>query len=263
MLTAVLYIVIIRYDIMIIGGCFFMRKSVNKKINILLGKQIAHRGLWDVYNPENSIGAYLRCIDRNIPIELDVHILKDKSLVVFHDDDTMRMTGKRIILKDANYDDVKDLKLKNTSYKIPKFSDILNLVDGQVLLDIEVKNDVKNFKICNELCKCLDNYKGEFIVKSFNPIYLLWFRIYRPNYVRGLLVSSLGWNVVGKILEYMLFNMWFNFLVKPDFVAFNYKNLPNKKVDRLRRKGMPILLFTVKKNDIINYTYDGYIYEDD
>jgi len=52
-------------------------KSVNKNLNILIGKRIAHRGLWCGKFPENSLGAFERCVDKCIPIELDVHILKD------------------------------------------------------------------------------------------------------------------------------------------------------------------------------------------
>lgn len=239
-----------------------MRRLVKKKLDILVGKKIAHRGLWNKDNPENSIGAFKRCIDKDIPIELDVHILKDDTLVVIHDDDTERVTGKKIILKNVKYEDIKDLKLRNTDYRIPNFSSVLELVDGKVLLDIEVKNDVKNFRICREISKYLDDYKGDFIVKSFNPIYIFWFRIHRPNYIRGLLVSRLDSTKMNKGLKYMLFNMWLNFLAKPDFVAFDYRDLPNKKIDRLRKKGIPVLLFTVKKNDIINYKYDSYVYEE-
>lgn len=36
--------------------------------------------------PENSILAFKRAIDNNYLIELDVHIINDKSIVVFHDD---------------------------------------------------------------------------------------------------------------------------------------------------------------------------------
>lgn len=239
-----------------------MKQIVNKKIDKLIEKRIAHRGLWNDKNPENSIGAYKRCIDRNIPIELDVHILKDNTLVVIHDDDTEKMTGKKVILKDANYDDIKDLRLKNTDYRIPKFKDVLELVNGKVLLDIEIKLDVCNFKICREVCKYLDEYKGDFIVKSFNPIYMIWFRLYRPNYVRGILVSKLKNAKVSKIIKYICFNMWFNFIVKPDFIAFDYRDLPNRRVEKLKNKGIPVLLFTVKENEIVNYKYDGFIYEE-
>jgi glycerophosphoryl diester phosphodiesterase len=38
----------------------------------------AHRGIHNnSYIPENSLKAFKRAIDKNIPIEIDVHILKD------------------------------------------------------------------------------------------------------------------------------------------------------------------------------------------
>lgn len=234
-----------------------------KKIDILIGKKIAHRGLWNKINPENSFGAYRRCVDKKIPIELDVHILKDNTLLVIHDDNTLRMTGKNIVLKDAVYNDVKDLKLGNTDYKIPIFSDVLELVNGKVLLDIELKYDVKGFKICREICKYLDGYRGDFIIKSFNPIYVLWFKIRRPNYMRGILISGLGNGIKRKLLNSVWFSfiLWFNIFMKVDFIVYDYRELPNRKLDKLRKSGIPVLLFTLKEDDIINYKYDGYIYE--
>lgn len=239
-----------------------MKKLINKNMSILKDIKIAHRGLCNRKYPENSLGAYKECVDKNIPIELDVHILKDNTLVVIHDDDTSRVTNKKVVLKDAIYDDIKDLKLENTNYKIPKFSEVLQLVNGKVLLDIELKVEVRSFKICYEICKYLDNYKGNFIVKSFNPIYMWWFKKYRPNYIRGILVSRLKDTKMSKLLKFTLFRMMFNYLIKPDFIAFDYRDLPNKKIDRLYNSGIPVLLFTVNKDDKLDYKYTGLIYEE-
>lgn len=234
-----------------------------KNLNILNKVKIAHRGLWDESTPENSMGAFKRCIDKNIPIEFDIHLLKDNTLVVFHDDNLKRMTGVDKLLKECTYEDVKNLKLNNSNYNIPTLREVLDMVDGKVLLDIEIKSDVDNFKICQELCKYLDKYKGDFIIKSFNPFYIGWFRINRPNFIRGLLVSRLKGKKMNKLFKYALFKMWFNVIAKPDFISFNYKNLPNKKIDRLNNKGIPILLFTIKENEITNYQndYDGWLFE--
>ena len=235
-----------------------------KKIECLKNIKIAHRGLWNEDYPENSIGAFLRCIEKNIPIEFDVHLLKDNTLVVFHDNNLKRMTEKNILLKDTNYEAIKNYRLKNSEYKIPTLDEVLRLVDGKVLLDIELKSDVKGFKICKEICKYLDKYDGDFIIKSFNPFYIFWFRINRPNFIRGLLVSKLSKSDMNKICKYILFKMWFNFLAKPDFIAFNHKNLPNKKIERYKDRGLPILLFTVKEKNISNfndYNY-GYLFEE-
>ena len=243
-----------------------MNNSLKKRKNLDILKKIkiAHRGLWNEDIPENSIGAFKRCIDKNIPIELDIHLLKDNTLVVFHDDNLLRMVGKDIVLKNCSYNDIKDFKLKNTNYNIPTLEEVLKLVNGKVMLDIELKTDVDGVRICEKLIKYLDNYNGKFIVKSFNPLYIWWFKINRPNYIRGFLVSKLKKMKMNKLFKCAISNMWFYFLAKPDFISFDYRDLPNKKIEKLRQKGVPILLFTIDEKDIVNYEkdYAGFLYEE-
>ena len=52
---------------------------------------IIHRGNYTYKYPENSIPAFKECIRNNQMIELDIHIIKDGTLVVFHDNDLIRM----------------------------------------------------------------------------------------------------------------------------------------------------------------------------
>ena len=58
--------------------------------------------------------------------------------------------------------------------------------------------------------------------------------------------------------------MWFNCFAKPDFIAFDYRDLPNKKIEKLQKKGFPILLFTLSSDDIVKYDndYNGFLYEE-
>ena len=237
-------------------------KTRENKYKILDGLKISHRGLWNDKYPENSLGAFKRSLEQNVPIELDVHILKDGTLVVFHDDNLKRMTGVNKKIKAMTFEDIKNLRLKNSEYKIPTLEEVLTLVDGKVLLDIEIKTDVKSFKICKSLSSLLDKYKGPFLVKSFNPLYILWFRIFRPNYIRGLLVSKLVNVQMNRLIKLMCFKMYFNFLCKPDFIAFDLRDLPNAKIDKLYKKGVPIFLWTKRKNENLKCEYSGIIYED-
>lgn len=231
-----------------------MRTSKNKI-------HIAHRGLWDKAIPENSILAFEKCVEKNVPIELDVHLLKDGTLAVFHDDNLERMTGQNVNIRDLNCKDLQSYTLLNTEHKIPLFKEVLDVVKGRVLIDIELKCDVKSFKICREIVKLLDEYDGSFYVKSFNPLYILWFRLHRPNYERGILVSRLKDTKMPKFIKWAMFKMYFNVLAKPDFIAFNKDDLPNKKIEKLYKKGTTILLWTVRNNSV-EYDYDGVIYEE-
>jgi len=230
------------------------------KVN-LKDVRISHRGLWNEENPENSLGAFKRSIGARVPIELDVHILKDGNLIVIHDDNAKRMTGVDIRFKDMTLKEVRKLKLTGTDYGIPTLDEVLELVHGQVLLDIEIKTDVKSFKICKKIAERLDRYDGEFVVKSFNPMYVTWFRFFRPKFTRGLLVSKLNNIRMNKFIKWFCYHMCLNILASPDFIAFDARNLPNKKIDKLYKKGMPILLWTIHGSDE-KITYDGIIYEE-
>ncbi len=221
---------------------------------------IAHRGLWNEILPENSMGAFQRCIDEGVAIELDVHLLKDGTLVVFHDDSLYRMTGVNRRLKDCTYDEIKSLPLKGTEFTIPKFRDVLSLISGKVLLDIEIKTDVKSFEICKLLAQELDRYEGDFIIKSFSPFHIAWFRFKRPAFTRGLLVSSLKDAKLPGFVKWLFHTMKFNFLAKPQFIAYDYRDLPDERISKLYEKGMPIYLWTIRDGEYQD-SFDGIIYE--
>ena len=134
-----------------------------------MNKIIAHRGVFDNKSvPENSMLSFKNAIKYNYPIELDVQLTKDNKLVVFHDDNLLRMTGYDKLLQEANYSEISNLKLLNTNEKIPTFSEVLKLINNRVFLDIEVKNTKRVKETCDLLMKELINYSN-YSIKSFNP----------------------------------------------------------------------------------------------
>ena len=64
---------------------------------------IAHRGFSGKY-PENTMLAFQKALELGVDaIELDVHLSKDGEVMVFHDEDLMRMTGEKGLLKDRSF----------------------------------------------------------------------------------------------------------------------------------------------------------------
>ena len=62
---------------------------MKKKSKFIL---LLHRGIYNNLNiPENSMKSFKRAINSNVSIELDIHLTKDNKLVVFHDDNLIRM----------------------------------------------------------------------------------------------------------------------------------------------------------------------------
>ena len=216
-----------------------------KKTDFLTSNLIAHRGLHNEKYPENSIGAFRRAIRKNYVIELDVHLLKDGTVVVFHDDNLYRMCGKRKDIKDYSYNDLKKIKLLNTNYVIPTFEDVLKIIDGKVPLIVELKYDLRAGLLEEKVCNLLDNYRGEFCVKSFSPLSILWFKRNRPNYIRGLLISNKARNFKEKVMHSFI-----PFLIcKPDFVSCNYLLYNNRRIKKYMKKH-PVIAWTIRTDNI-------------
>lgn len=214
---------------------------------------IAHRGIHNEAIPENSMKAFSLALKKNIPIEFDVHILKDKNIVVFHDDNLKRMTNKDKFIKECTYEEIKDLKLKNTDEKIPLLKDVLKLVDGKVLLDIELKMDVADHSLEDGLIEILKDYNGEIILKSFDFKKVKYLKKH-TNYKIGLLIKRMS-----GFKDFIVRNINFNILIKPDFLACNKNMLDCKSVKTFKKD---IYIWTIKNKDELKiYKSDYYISE--
>ena len=219
-------------------------------LGFLRNRPIAHRGLFDKKAgiPENSIPAFERAIAKKYPIELDVHLLKDGKVVVFHDDNLNRMTGVNKKIKDCTYEEIKDLKLDEATWGIPLFEEVLALVNGRVPILIELKYDRRAGELEQSLVKLLENYRGEYAVQSFSPNSVRWFKKNYPKIPRGQLSASFKQDRMPKIKKLILRNVYFNFFTDPDFIAYAIDAFPNERVEKFRKTGKLVLGWTVRTN---------------
>ena len=220
-------------------------------VNFLKNNLIAHRGLHNKIIPENSIPSFKEAIKNNYIIELDVHILKDGNVVIFHDDNLKRLTGIDKKIRDTTYEEIKNLKLKNTDNYIPLLEDVLKLINGKVPLLIELKYDNKVGLLEDKLIEIMKDYKGLYAYQSFSPFSLLYLKKY-TNIPRGLLVSDFKNNKINIIKKIFLKNMLLNFIVKPDFISVNYNYLSSNKIQKYKNK-LLILTWTIRDNNLNKY----------
>ena len=106
-------------------------------------RRYAHRGLHCSADsvPENSLAAFRRAIRHGYGSELDVHLLRDGTLAVFHDSDLKRMTGVTGVLEDCTAQDLAALHLAGTPETIPQLCEVLSLYEGTGLpLVVELKS---------------------------------------------------------------------------------------------------------------------------
>lgn len=195
----------------------------HKDREVLKGKFIAHRGLHGIFEntPENSLPAFSRAVELGLPIEIDIHLTADGEVVVFHDDTLNRVCGVEGRVEEKTLRELKQLRLLNTDCEIPTLQECLDTVRGKVPLLIEFK--CTSLK-CNELCtaanKILSEYDGKYLIQSFYPTVLRWYKKNRKDICRGQLASAFKSEAVHKRL---LGNMMFNFLGRPDFISYEHK----------------------------------------
>ena len=190
---------------------------------VISGKYIAHRGLHGIDGVvENSLWAFGKAAEKGYIIENDIHLTKDNVVIVFHDDNLKRMCRVDEKPENLTLEVIKGLNLAGTNEKIPTLKECLDLVDGRVPLLIEFKSPVlTDYKpLCVAANEVLKDYKGKYFVKSFNPLMMMWYRKNRPDIMRGQLSSAFYNEPIHQKLAGALV---FNFLSRPDFVAYEYK----------------------------------------
>lgn len=187
----------------------------------------AHRGLWDMDRkiPENSLPAFARAVEHNYAIELDVHLTKDGQLVVFHDDTLKRMCQLDERVEDMTYEDISRYALLGTDYCAPLLSEVLELVNGQVPLLIEMKLPTRDLSLCPVLADLLSDYSGRYMIESFQPFGLKWFRKNRPEVLRGQLSARYAPSEPPALpLKIASTQLLLNWISRPDFIAYNYNH---------------------------------------
>ena len=211
----------------------------------LVDQPIAHRGLHDKTTPENSLPAFEKAIEGGYAIELDVRIIADGTVIVFHDDSLSRLTDNDGYVKFLNKADLDLLKLKGSEERIPTFAQVLEFVDGRVPLLIEIKNNDKVGQLEKRIIELLNDYNGEYAVQSFNPYVLEYFYKHAPHILRGQLAGYFKGEKLSFFKKYALKRMLLNKKVShPDFISYEARKLPNCHVRKF--KTLPLLAWTVR-----------------
>ncbi|MBE6919204.1 MAG: glycerophosphodiester phosphodiesterase [Ruminococcaceae bacterium] len=199
----------------------------------------AHRGYHDKPRiPENSMAAFRRALQNYYGAELDIHLMRDGNLAVIHDSSLRRTADADVEIEDLTAADLENYRLEGTDEKIPLFSEVLELFEGKTPLVVELKTARGNY---NELtaaaCALLDKYQVSYCIESFDPRCLMWLKKNRPDIVRGQLSFGFAKKTNGDMSifrRFMLRNMLFNFLTRPDFIAYRLQDRDNLSVKLCR-----------------------------
>lgn len=218
-------------------------KSRLKENSWVLNTPVAHRGLHGEGAGENTMTAYSRAIEGGFPIEMDVQLTKDGVPVCFHDDNLVRVTGEDSLIWDKTYEQIKHLKICGGDDGIPTFEEFLSFVDGKVPLLIEIKKQKSGDSgIEQKVIDLLKNYKGEYVIQSFDPRIMARIKKLAPQVIRGQLGGGVKRGQVSFVQYLVVKNLLLNFLSKPDFINYDLNSAP------LKRK-CPVIYYTVRTEE--------------
>ncbi len=216
----------------------------------LRGWKYAHRGLHNAQRPENSMPAFRAALEKGYGVELDIHLMKDGNLAVFHDGTLVRMADADVRPEDLTKEDLKNYSLAGTQEHVPLFEDVLALFEGKIPIIVELKCvDGNHAALCRAALERLDKYNGDFCMESFDPRAIHWLRENRPDICRGQLAENwflsefpLPW-ILKLVLTYHISNV----VTRPDFIAYKYDHRKIFGTDLCRKLlGLQGVSWTVK-----------------
>jgi glycerophosphoryl diester phosphodiesterase len=165
-------------------------------------KVIAHRG-GRTSVPENTLAAFSNALAIGVDgIELDVRRCATGELVVAHYSDLSEMTTSHGQIQDLSYEQIRQLDASagHTEFageRIPLLSEVLALINGKVLLNIEVKTLPDCYPgIEDDLAAMLADYPSEMLLlSSFDQRLLSRLKKKLPNIKQAILMRKFAHNI--------------------------------------------------------------------
>lgn len=211
---------------------------------------IAHRGFHHGTKvPENSLAAFEEACQKGYAIEIDCHYhVLSGEIIVFHDDDLIRMACDARSLQELSLHELKQTKLYETDQCIPTLDEVLELVAGRVPLLIETKQHHSNGQFEAALMAKMESYQGEWAVQSFHHGALYWFEKNYPHVVKGMLSGSMEGVDISTWKKLGVNSMAMLPLVRPQFIAYEAQELVRLKKGLTWQKvlGTPVIAWTVR-----------------
>ena len=215
-----------------------------------------HRGKHGNGVKENTLDAFKGAIEDKLGIELDVRLTKDKKVVVSHDGNLKRVFGIEKIVEESNYEEIKEY--------VPLFKDVLDLVNDQIGIMVEIKSD-KVGDLEEETYKLLKEYKGRYVIVSFNPFTLRYFRKKNPLIIRGQLSYNYEDSECNGLLKFCLSRLLFNVFSNPHFISYGIKGYDYKLLNKFKKRGCFIIGWTYNSDRDkleLKKVFDNMIIED-
>lgn len=171
--------------VLLVGGAigfpyirFMMTSTQSTTTKALI---VGHRGAAGLA-PENTLAAFRAGLPHSDMLELDVHLSRDRAVIVAHDADASRTTGKDAAWEDLTLAEIQALDAGlgfGTAFageKVPTLDEVLALVAGQtkVLVELKWPDDGVYEGLVPKVISIVRAHEAEswVVVQSFEAAYL-------------------------------------------------------------------------------------------
>lgn len=238
-----------------------------------LTRPIAHRGLHGPSAPENSRAAFRAAIKAGYGIELDVQPSRDGVPMVFHDYDLDRLTPESGPFAMRSSAELAAIPLWPSRETIPTLTEILELVDGQVPLLIEIKDQDGGLGTAltgleKAVAESIANYQGDVALMSFNTnsVQILSRMTAHPIGIVSCGFDADDWPTIPAPTRERLAQIPDYDISGACFISHDHRDLSNPRVAELKTEGAQILCWTVRSADqetaareiADNITFEGF-----
>ena len=250
-------------------------ESVDRRWAQVRLHRYAHRGLHDkaLGIPENSMAAFMRARERGFGVELDVHLTADGGLVVVHDSDLARMCGEGAgVVEELTATQACALCLDGTSQTIPTLDEVLSVfewdsasedpIPAPMIVELKTR-DGNAFALAEAATRAMDAHNVRYVVESFDPRVLLWYRTHRPDVIRGQLAEN--FLLDGATSDYAapvragMTALAGDAIGRPDFIAYKFADRDNPFVRAATGPlGAKLVTWTIRNaNDMLASESEG------
>jgi glycerophosphoryl diester phosphodiesterase len=196
--------------------------------------------------PENSPSAFAAAIARGMGIECDIQRSGDGQAMVFHDRELDRLTGESGPVAQRTAAELGRIEIVGSTDTIPSLRETLTQIGGRVPLLIEIKSSRNSGRKVGATClavrRVLEGYRGPHAIMSFDPRVVRWFARHSPLTLRGLVVTEEDDKALPGMIRRRL-SLWH---ARPDFLAYDIRDLPSRFAAAQRKRGLPVLTWTVR-----------------
>jgi glycerophosphoryl diester phosphodiesterase len=202
---------------------------------------IGHRGA-SGYEPENTLRSFERAINMGVSmIELDVYVCASGEIVVIHDDTVDRTTDGEGNVSDLSWEELKQLDA-GQGQRIPLLSQVFNLVNKRVGIDIEIKDPQAVRPVAALIQEYVKKYEwsyDHFFITSFDHEAVREFHEICPEVKTGLLFEGQSLNVIELVK-----------LTKSQSVILDYYSATKEFIADAHAKNIQVFAYTVNAKDI-------------